>query len=302
MQSRGWLFDVYPMRSVMVVWLYRDDGTLLRLEDPWRPQLYARGPQTDLRRLLRALRRAGIRGAWRWTREREFWSGADVEVLAIDIADYGMLPRLLSRLSHFEPRLTFYNCDLRLDHSYLTSRQLFPLGRCEVAHEGATIRRIQMRDSPLARHYVIPSLRTLELTLTLDPLIPLTRGNTLVVGLDGQHVELTTSHAVDLLETLNGFLTRHDPDLLLTDHGDTAILPQLLALARRHGIALALDREPSPVTRPIVTEGRSFMTYGQIRYHPPDYPLFGRWHIDRAHSFVFRETGMVGIVELARLS
>jgi DNA polymerase-2 len=105
-----------------------------------------------------------------------------------------------------------------------------------------------------------------------------------------------------VLETLNGFLTRYDPDLLFTDHGDTAILPQLLALARRHGVTLALDREPMLITRRIVTEGRSFFTYGRMLYHPPDYSLYGRWHIDRAHSFVYRETGLAGLVELARLA
>jgi hypothetical protein len=28
MRSYGWLFDVYAARTMMVVWLYRDDGTL----------------------------------------------------------------------------------------------------------------------------------------------------------------------------------------------------------------------------------------------------------------------------------
>jgi hypothetical protein len=50
---------------------------------------------------------------------------------------------------------------------------------------------------------------------------------------------------------MNGFLTRYDPDLPFTDHGDTVILPLLLRLARRHGIALGLDRDPMPITRRI---------------------------------------------------
>jgi DNA polymerase-2 len=51
-----------------------------------------------------------------------------------------------------------------------------------------------------------------------------------------------------------------------------------------------------------VTEGRSFFTYGRMLYHPPDYPLYGRWHIAGAHAFVYRETGLAGLVELARLA
>jgi DNA polymerase elongation subunit (family B) len=171
-----------------------------------------------------------------------------------------------------------------------------------VEHDGQTITRIRAVDSNAARHYALPSLRTLGLTLTLDPLIPLLRGNSLVITVDGRAYELTTQDPAEVLDAVNGFLTRYDPDLLLTDQGDTAILPQLLALARRHGITLALDRDPVPITRRIITEGRSFFTYGRMLYHPPDYPLYGRWHIDRAHSFVYRETGLVGLVELARLA
>jgi DNA polymerase II len=39
-----------------------------------------------------------------------------------------------------------------------------------------------------------------------------------------------------------------------------------------------------------------------LAHRSPDYPLYGRWHIDRAHSFVYQETGFAGVVELARLA
>jgi DNA polymerase II len=302
MRSYGWLFDVYPARTTMVVWLYADDGTLLRLEDPFRAWLYVRGAPGDLRVLTRRLSRAGLGLTWRRATRREFWAGRQVPVLALGLADYAQLPRLRRRLPEFEPRLSFANCDIPLPQYYLSCRRLFPFARCEVEHSGEIITRIRAVDANAARHYALPSLRTLELTLTLDPLIPLLRGNTLVITLDGQAYELTTKDPVEMLETLNGFLTRYDPDLLFTDHGDTAILPQLLVLARRHGVSLALDRDPLPITRRIITEGRSFVTYGRMLYHPPGYPLYGRWHIDRAHSFVYRETGFEGLVELARLA
>ncbi|MBI3950001.1 MAG: hypothetical protein HY314_06055 [Acidobacteria bacterium] len=42
--------------------------------------------------------------------------------------------------------------------------------------------------------------------------------------------------------------------------------------------------------------------YGRVLYKGPSYPLFGRWHIDRKNSFIFAETGLEGLAELARLS
>jgi DNA polymerase-2 len=302
MQSHGWLFDVYPLRDVMVVWLYQDDGRLLRLEDSFRPRLYARGPRDALRRLARAALGTGMCSRCFLTNEQEFWSGEMVSVVALEVVDYTRLPRLVRRLPEFEHRLTFYNCDLPLAQYYLYSRGLFPFGRCAIEHEGETILQIRVCETDAARDYPIPDLRILELQLTHDPLIPLHRGNTLVVTIDGLSYECTTHDPGELLSQINGFLERHDPDLILTDYGDTAIFPQLLRLARRVRVRLALDRERTPVERHIVTEGRSFFTYGKMIYHPPDYPLYGRWHIDRAHSFLFQEAGFNGLVELARLA
>ena len=37
-------------------------------------------------------------------------------------------------------------------------------------------------------------------------------------------------------------------------------------------------------------------------YKAPSYPLFGRWHIDSANSFVFKESMLMGIIELSRIS
>src|SRR5919108_3091558 len=302
MHSQGWLFDVYPAQTTMVVWLYQEDGTLLRLEDPFRPRLYARGRSDDLQALARATLRAHICSRCTLTRQQEFWSREPVTVLTFEVADYRMSPRLLRRLPEFESRITFYNCDLPLPQYYLYCRKIFPFGRCEVEHDGQTIARIRGRESSAERHYVIPSLRLLTLQLTQDPLMPLQRGNTLQITLDGRSYECTTNDPAELLEQLNAFLTRHDPDLILTDYGDTAIFPTLLRLARRHRMPLALDREPAPVERRLVTAGQSFFTYGKMLYFPPAYPLYGRWHIDRAHSFLYHEAGFAGIVELARLA
>ncbi len=302
MHSQGWLFDVYPAQTTMVVWLYQEDGTLLRLEDPFRPRLYARGQSDDLQALARATLRTRVCSRCILTKQQEFWSRELVTVLALEVTDYQMFPRLLRRLPEFESRLTFYNCDLPLPQYYLYCRQLFPFGQCEVEHDGQIITHIWGRESIMERHYVIPSLRILELQLTQDPLIPLQRGNTLQVTLDGQRYECTTNDPAELLDQLNAFLTRYDPDLILTDYGDTTIFPALLRLARQHRMPLTLDREPTPVERRLVTAGQSFFTYGKMLYFPPAYPLYGRWHIDRAHSFLYHETGFAGIIELARLA
>jgi hypothetical protein len=78
----------------------------------------------------------------------------------------------------------------------LSCRRLFPFARCVIERNGEFITRIRAVESNADRPYALPSLRTPELTLTLDPLIPLLRGNMLVLTLDGQAYELTTQDPV----------------------------------------------------------------------------------------------------------
>jgi DNA polymerase elongation subunit (family B) len=101
---------------------------------------------------------------------------------------------------------------------------------------------------------------------------------------------------------INALLERFDPDVILTEHGDSHVIPSSVRMSRREKIPLILDRERDPVHRIPGLKGRSYFSYGRILYHSPAYPLFGRWHIDRTNSFLFGESGLEGIIDLARLS
>jgi DNA polymerase-2 len=80
------------------------------------------------------------------------------------------------------------------------------------------------------------------------------------------------------------------------------LFPALLKIAKREKLQLLLDPDRVKTQRKIETEGRTYFSYGNIVYKLPSYPLFGRWHIDRENSFAHHETGLEGLLELARLS
>ncbi|EQD56099.1 DNA polymerase B region, partial [mine drainage metagenome] len=107
----------------------------------------------------------------------------------------------------------------------------------------------------------------------------------------------------DLLRALVGELARADPDVLLTEGGDTFDLPWLYRRAAAVGLGPAefvLGREPAPF-RP-ARVARSFATYGQVLYRAATYPLVGRFHLDRANSFLFDDADLAGLVDAARLA
>jgi hypothetical protein len=85
------------------------------------------------------------------TSGQEFWSGETIPVLALEVADYAMLPRLLRRLPEFEDRLTLYNCDLPLAQYYLYGRTIFPFGLRDVEHHGRVEKHLPDGNRPAGR-------------------------------------------------------------------------------------------------------------------------------------------------------
>ncbi len=302
METEGWLLDIYPLHDHMVLWVRTTDGKLLRLEDPFRFPIYAGGKRRMLERLAVAAVQKQFAGGYSWQTKRELWSGREVEVLALEISDYDRLPGFLRKLPALEDTVSFFNCDIPLGQYYLYSRGIFPLGRCGVEFTGGQLQAIHSLESPWKEDYVIPYLPTLELSFEGSHLLPFGRGNTLSIRCDGKSMIFEPNSPEELLRELDRLLQRYDPDLVVTDRGDSFIIPSLLRLSHKWRVPLSFDREPTPIRRAIVTEGRSYFTYGQIVYNAPDYPFFGRLHIDRENSFFYSVTGWEGIVEAARLS
>ena len=47
--------------------------------------------------------------------------------------------------------------------------------------------------------------------------------------------------------------------------------------------------------------GRSYFSYGRIVYQGSSAPFYGRWHLDRRNSFYYRESGLMGLIQIARI-
>jgi DNA polymerase II len=302
MELTGWLLDIYPFHDRVILWIRTDAGRVIRLEDPFRFSIYATGRKAFLERMAEAAVQKKFAGAYSWKEKKELWSGKEIEVLSLEIADYDRLPLLLRKLPALEDTVSFFNCDIPLGQYYLYSRGLFPLGRCEVEYAEGQVLAIRALESPWNENYALPDLAVMEISLEGSHLLPFGSGNALSVRLDGESRVLEPESPEQLLWELRGLLQRYDPDLVVTDRGDSFIIPSLLRLAQKWRVPLPFDREPTPIRRAIVTEGRSYFTYGQIVYNAPDYPFFGRLHIDRENSFFFSVTGWEGIVEAARLA
>jgi DNA polymerase-2 len=303
MEIRGWLFDLYPLESSMILWIKGEDGSLRRLEDPFRPRFYARGSQEDLLSLFHSLEKEGRTTGYQWTQKREFWSGDEVETMEIELGNpehYAQISKILPR---WEDRVTFYNCDIPTAQAYLYEKRLFPTGSCIAEAEGSRV--FEIHPDPSESIWMddggLPDLRVMELRTLNQSCISMARGrygSGLILECEGYRWEM---EHVDPGE-IEKFIKQFDPDVILSDDGDACLLPFLFSLERKLKISIPWDREPYRVERGANVRGHSYFSYGRIYYKAPGHLFLGRWHIDRRNSFIYGESGIEGVIELARLA
>jgi len=300
-RGRGWIFDLYPSANTIVLWLIEEGGGHLRLEDPYQPCFYARGPQQEVTRLERELTRAGLSLPFREAYRKDLWSGREIRVEAIPVLDLERLPRYLQRALRRYPEVELYNCDIPLEQLYLYERGFFPLAHVYFEGEEGKLLSLLSLDSPWNLDYTRPPLRQMEVEPAEEIRhLPPGRLPSIQVKVGGECWMWKGGDGEKLIKGVAGLISHYGPDLILSSWGDSHLLPSLFSLAQRLGIPLKLDRER--VRRAITWEGRSYFSYGRILYQAPSYPLFGRWHIDRRNSFLWEATGLEGLIELSRLT
>jgi DNA polymerase-2 len=296
MNLHGWLFDLYPLESSMILWIKDEDGLLHRFEEPFRPRFYSQGEKENLLALFHSLQKERLAIGYQWAKKREFWSGDEVDVMEIELGDtehYAQLPRILPR---WEERITFYNCDIPLPQVYLYEKGIFPTGRCIIEVEGNRIFGIHpdSSESVWVDDGDLRDLRVMELRITNQ----IGSVRSLILECEGYRMEMEN---VDLSE-IGKFLKHFDPDVILSVGGDDSLLPLLFSLERKWKTSIPWDREPYPIWRQVHPKGRSYFSYGRTYYQAPAHLFLGRWHIDRSNSFIYGESGMEGVIELARLA
>jgi len=301
METTGWLFDLYPRDDGLALWFLTTDGGLVRLTDAFAYTMYATGPAAALARLADHLGPKGWLARTYYTEKQDLWQGRTRTVLALELAAHRHLPRLLAHLGTLDAGLEFAHCDLNIPAYYLYCRGLFPCVWYDLEAAGERLAQIAPREEPFSEDVILPPLRRVHLGLARDHLVPLGRGNGLVLTAEGRSLELAAADVPTLLAEFSRQLERFDPDLILSDWGDEHILPRLWEWSRKHRRELSLDREARPPDRGFALRGRSYFSYGRIVYQGPAVPLYGRWHVDRRNSFFYRETGLEGLAQLARL-
>jgi DNA polymerase-2 len=187
-----------------------------------------------------------------------------LDVLAVEVCNPALQPKLFQEVVRRFPDLEFYDADVPLSLRYAAAFDIFPLSHCRVVADGRNrIEAIYPLDSRWQIDSVRPALRILSVEPDVDP----THAEPAWLCLQsGRHsFTIALKPFKQLLISFQAALRRFDPDILLTSWGDTRLFPYLVAAWQAEG-ASYFNPNRQENRRILQREGRSFYTYGQVVY------------------------------------
>lgn len=300
MECTGWLLDLYPDRhDGITLWIITLSGRRLRLHQQFLIKFSLAGSPDRLR------------SAWIWLRQqpipvelgrdqgRDIFLSEPVTLLTVEV-DAAIQSRLFSKLSKAFPDLTYYDADIQLSLRHAAIYNSFPLCPCRITYDSdGEVTSFISLESPWEIDPDPVPLRVLHLEPDLNP--QHTDPYSLLVYDDADlSVELPLDNSKKLLQDLAQILNDHDPDILLTKHGDSWILPLLLRMSRALNFPLPLNRDPDQNF--IFKKEKSYFSYGVIVYNGQQVHLFGRLHLDKSNSFLFSDADLDGVLENSRVT
>ena len=328
--TSGWLFDLYPLDNKMVFWIKQENGKTIRLEDnSWSHSIYV---ASDCNSYLKSIvdnigRNDGNDSIASLVKDYKFVSkyekitdGTKSNVLKLKLTDSTKALTLARKIeamddaNHGFGKYRLYNVDLLPAQSYFYEHDVFPLAFCEVSNNSSKLWWLN-KDSVWSAKYKIPDFRTIHLTVNLrkEGKIPRytdeidsitikqhTEGNN---NIQTSSIECNDSSEYDIIRRLEPEVSNIDPDFIFTEDGDSFTFPYLIYRAEQNGAEdkLSLSREPDKPLRKPAKEGMSYFSYGRVYFRPTTIKLLGRIHIDISNTFVYNESGLQGLYEIARL-
>jgi DNA polymerase elongation subunit (family B) len=309
-----WVLDAYPDKrsNRMEIWLTGPQGTR-RLRFAYLPEFYIRAPGNDMDRARRYFSDGRLYDCEMVERRLSLASGKLSRVLKVVPRTLGLHLRAARAADFFGGygRFRFYNLDIDIGQRFLLEQGLFPLARimepfpdpgpvADGAAQGAKGPGWNVVDNQLSIHYPAPKLGVAQLGISVGKrgMLPSFDDPLESAELCGQRF---FGPEEDMLKELLRTLESKDPDVIITQGGDSFVLPYLYHRAGISGIGdFHLGRKGQ--ARGPSRKEKSYFTYGRIMHRPAAYYLRGRLHIDAASSFLYQEGALDGILELSRMS
>lgn len=297
---RGWLLDLYEDDADgLRLWFITEEDTRVCLHQPLEVVFYANGENAQLRSLWVTLKRYSAVLSLQREARRDAFIPEPIPVLKVTIDSPLHQARIFREMQQRYPHLVYYDADLSPHIRHAARFGTFPMAFCEVEYdETGLILSLRVLNSRWDLTPVHPVFRVLALEPDCDP----GRGEPTALRVQYGRKKQTfqLKPYAEFLQKLDQLLKQVDPDFILTSWGDTWLIPALLELSACEGVRLCLNRDAQ---REVAWKKEmSYFSYGQIIFRPEEAHLFGRCHIDQRSAMMWRDYGLDGVLESARVT
>ena len=318
--DKGWILDCHlDMESeCMSLWVKKDQGGVQQILMPWSFTIHVHGESHRLDELGRALSRPEYQrpfGPLSLRKERHRISHEDSkkeELLAVSLQKPSKIRSIAEMIDANGSWRNFeiFSVDPKITQKFLLDLKTHPFGRVEISGD-----RILPLDTIDVFDWEIPPLRIIELDVCcMDvngkrkasaPISSITIVDKGVINCESQSFSQTLvadayTCSAHMLDDFHRRIEEINPDIVITHDGDNVDIPALIRLAEQSGMKLNIGRNGrESKTR---SKERVNWSYGRILRKEAYHSLEGRLHIDMGRSFIAKEGGIEGLIELSRIS
>lgn len=316
----GWILDVHLDNTTnsMVVWIKREGGAVTRHLFQWCPTIHvysSAGNLEELEKMISSSEHRYLHGGLTAQREFHIISHRDttpVEVLAVRVGKPGDLAKIANSILSIGKwkKYDIFSVDPKPAQRFLFDNRVRPMDKVRLV--GDKILAIEEYEGD---DWASPQLRVASLSVDCRNSIGRrsSRGEVRsveikIVGLDSTSNDNSTyrvdmrnhANSASFLQELEKGMQAVNPDVVITKKGDSIDFPALMSIASSANIGLRLGRDG----RNVVLRRKSITnwSYGRLLKSEAYHALQGRLHIDLGHSFIGKEGGIEGLIEISRIS
>ena len=153
--------------------------------------------------------------------------------------------------------------------------------------------------------YKIPPLRIMKLKISIAKTGRMAKLDDQIAKIsiiqNEKQISIDSGDEAEKLLKLSETVKKLDPDILLTEGGDSYLFSYLLQRATANEVLdkFTLSRDKVAFA-PKQQTGKTFFSYGRTFYKAPTMRLYGRIHIDSGNTFILNESSLEGLFEIAR--
>jgi len=291
----------------MTVWIITEKSERVKLIDEFQPKIYVSASVIDLSRLAERLRNSRSVVKWTYTEKNtDFMNDKKSRTLEVTITDcrerLQFARKVLRRGGYQTYRL--FNVDVPDVQAYLYERDIFPLAFVGVVVQSKKLAYLLM-DSVESVDYQVPTLRQLYLKIQIakKKAIPTFNDAIESISIESDNKEITICEGNERQKILSlvKLVQKEDPDVVLTEGGDSFVFPYLAHRASVNGILnrLILGRDPFSL-KGKRQHGTTYFSYGRVYFKAPMRRLHGRIHIDVQNTFIHSACDLQGLIEVSR--